>query len=343
MTNAIHAALQAALDFHKTQDSTTSDEAVVQTAKKFYRELFVTAPSAAEDWDEGWFNRVHVWLRTLSGDQLGSVSGALQNVTSEREMMSRGALQDWPNVEGPLPQTPMPQVPVSPRYVPAPPFDPSTGRPVAPMYAPVPQPTPTAPGVMPSASKLLDQLNQTPYQGPAPIGPVLVPGELLRIRPEGADVYTTATVAAKLEFDPAEGFRAFVPPGAFSDGKRDEIQTESVNLLLKLLAPAKLSGTIAQQIKELVGTVERQRQRIRSLEESREAFEGSIRVLLHAQNESESDDHYCPEQPTLDALVRVLQRLMADESRIDGSMTQSQVLEEIQQGWHEDGHKELKS
>jgi len=83
--------------------------------------------------------------------------------------------------------------------------------------------------------------------------------------------------------------------------------------------------------------------RIRDLEESREAFEGSIRILLQAQNESESDDHYCPEQPTLDALVRVLQRLMADESRIDGSMTRDQVLDEIQQGWHEDGHKELKA
>jgi len=177
-----------------------------------------------------------------------------------------------------------------------------------------------------------------------PVAPPLIEaGNQIRIRTRGADVYTSTTVAAELEYSPAEGFFALVPPGAFAEGRRDEIATESIDALLKALAPAKLSGTILQQVKQLVGTAESRLRRIRDLEESREAFEGSIRILLQAQNESESDDHYCPEQPTLDALVRVLQRLMADESRIDGSMTRDQVLDEIQQGWHEDGHKELKA
>lgn len=328
------AALDAALRFH---DGDVRDlEKTVESARRFHQEIAGAAPAADDPWDEEWFGRVGMWLRSLSGDQLGSVRGQLTNLEQSRR-----------------PGPPQP----------------------APAYAPVPQ--------MPAAWNLLDQLNgPQPYPGAAaPIGPLVtrdelerrlaeiggdprsagdvqaasdsladsgnpptaVPGTWIRIRPEGADVFTTATVAAQLRWSKTEGFTAFVPPGAFSEGKRDEITTESVNLLLKLLAPAKLSGTIAQQVKQLVGTAENRLRRIRDLEESREAFEGSIRVLLQAQSESESDDHYCPEQPTLDALVRVLQRLMADESRIDGSMTRDQVLDEIQQGWHEDGHKELKS
>lgn len=322
------AALDAALRFH-TADETLDRDLVIETAKRFHRELATAAPGAAEDWDEEWWSRVNQWVQTLSGDQRGSVESALRNSAP---------------------------VPLTPAYF-APPY--------GPVYTGPPQPAPQAPS---AAWELLDKLNgPQPYPDPAarpwsqvmqetgqnfsgPAAahrvptpsdgpPTAVPGTEIRVRPGGADPYTTSTYVSQLLHGP-EGFHVLVEPGAFSEGRRDEIQTESINALLKALKPAKLSGTIIQQVKELVGTVLGQRRRIRDLEESRKAFERTIRELVGAQDES-GDDLYCPEQPTLDAVRRLVQRLVALDSAVDGSMPQSQLLTEIQQGWHDGGHREL--
>lgn len=119
-----------------------------------------------------------------------------------------------------------------------------------------------------------------------------------------------------------------------------QIEANSAEMLRRVLGAAanETLGAAAKRVRE-----ERDGARSRVDREIGEHvdFEREIRKLVRAQPEIDSDDCYCPEQPTLDAVNRVIQRLMANESRIDGSLTQEQVLDEIQQGWHDDNHGEL--
>lgn len=344
------AALDAALRFHDIRDTLESEDAVIDTAKRFYRELAVTPPGAAEDWDEEWFSRVGTWLATLSGDQLGSVRGQLANLERSRQPVMVAV---------------------------APPYDPTTGRPVAPVYMPSPVSAPAPGTVVPipeSSRKLFEELGGDPRSlndvqaaaeaaddwrsktlAPEPravseaLGrkssetllaaaervmselnelrqshpiapPAAVPGSLIRIRPVGADVYTTATVAAKLEYDPAEGFRAFVPPGAFSEAAKDQLEEASAMKLLELLKPAGTSGTIIQQVKQLVGTVQSLRDRIKTLEEAQKNVETELREILGARPEIDNDDwdnpHYEAAETSTVAARRVMNELSIARARI---------------------------
>lgn len=144
----------------------------------------------------------------------------------------------------------------------------------------------------------------------------LAPGESLRIREKDADPFTSTTVTAELVLSPTEGFMAYVPPGAFSEAKRDELGSESIDRLLKLLAPAKLSGTVTQQIKELVGTMESLRGQLQARDVGIREHEKQLREVLGAWGESDDWDNPHAEETSLDAAQRVVKELEASEQRV---------------------------
>jgi hypothetical protein len=442
VSETFKAALDAALQFHNSHTGDASKGDILDTAKIFYRELAVAAPSGVDNFTEDWDRQVWTWLRVLNGDQLGCVSTAVQRISAERN----------PSVAPLLAQPPGPYASVPPVHQEAwalldklngPQLYPGTAAPIGPLVTrdeleqrlaelggdrnnagevataagswrdrtlapepaaisealgrqdgetllataervatelaaakdkirqlegnslvlPYPQilaainetlgrrsseaPTAAAERVMSELAgwKIRAEHAEARVTAARPVAPPLAEaGNQIRIRTRGADVYTSTTVATELEYSPTEGFFALVPPGAFAEGRRDEIATESIDALLKALAPAKLSGTILQQVKVLVGTVSGLRNRIKELETGRETFESEIRTLLGAQDEQESDDHWCPRQPTLDAVQRVMRRLLEIDRHADGAKkTKHEVIDALQNTWHYDGHKELKA
>lgn len=370
MSDMMKAALDAALRYH-VADETLSRDMVLDTAKVFYRELAVAAPSGVDAYDEDWYSQVHTWLRVLNGDQLGCVSDAVQRISAERN----------PPMYAPVPTQyggrPMPPPGMSytvPNSAAAELLDKLNG--------PQPYPGTAAPvglepgaisetlgrrsseSLLATADRVMQELAEWRHRAeraeatlqnatfalpdserarPAE-GPALIAGDTIRIRERGADVFLSTTVSTELTYSPTEGFVAFVPQGAFAEGRRDEIGTESINQILKLLAPAKLSGTIAQQIKELVMTTGSRLTRIGQLEREHEEFEKKLRGIVGALSEYESDDYYCPEQPTLDAVERVVRELVQRAQRPDGSRySRDELLSDVQQGWTYGGRVELQA
>lgn len=388
MSDTMKAALDAALRYH-IADETLSHHMVLDTAKLFYRELAVAAPSGVDAYDEDWCDQVSTWLRVLNGDQLGFVSTAVQRISAERN----------PPVPLLAPPASAPQRLLDQLNGPQP--YPGTAAPVGPLVthdelearlaelggdkrnagdvaeaahrahvALEPGAISEALGrksnesLLAAAERVMKELTEWHYRAeraeatlrnatfalpdserarPAE-GPALVAGDAIRIRERGADVFLSTTVSTVLEYSSTEGFVAFVPQGAFAEGRRDEIGTESINQILKLLAPARLSGTIAQQIKELVGTHGNQILRIRRLKQEHGEFEKKLREIVGALPESESDDHYHPEQPTLDAVERVVRELVQRAQRPDGSRySRDELLSDVQQGWTYGGRVELQA
>jgi hypothetical protein len=323
VSDTFKAALDAALQFHGSAQAGVDPEEIIGTAKRFYRELAVAAPSGVDAYNEDWYGQVYTWLRVLNGDQLGCVKDAVYQISAERNPPAA------PPPQPPGPYAPVPQAPpVSEAWalldkLNGPQPYPGTAAPIGPLVTRDELEQRLAEfggdrnnaGDVEKAGRM--QMNEVPLtqmtreerfpgEGGTDALLALCPGEQLRIREKGADPFTSTTVTTELQHNRTEGFVAFVPPGAFAEGRRDEIATESIDALLKALAPAKLSGTVLQQVKELVGTVSALRRRIQELETGRKTFETQLRVVLDADDEWETDDGYEPRQDTLDAAKRVV-------------------------------------
>jgi hypothetical protein len=317
VSDTMMAALDAALQFHANHTAGASKDEVLDTAKTFYRELAVAAPNAVDAYSEDWYDQVHKWLRVLNGDQLGCVSTAVQRISAERNP---------PVAYQPVPM-PLTQVPRS-------------------------QPSP-----IPPAWALLDKLNgPQPYPGgAAAVGPLvtrdeldrelakldrpqhlddgepelqdkpptLVPGDEIRIRPGGADPFTTNTYVSQVLYG-AEGFHALVPPDAFSTATADQIPADSAStaVLLKILGEVARGGVIRQGttlttlVKDVVEDLQAARGQLKARDAGIREHEEKLREILGAWPESDDWDNPHDEETSTEAAQRVMDELEASEERV---------------------------
>lgn len=114
----------------------------------------------------------------------------------------------------------------------------------------------------------------------------------------------------------------------------------SAERMRKLLGATERESLAAAAIR-VKGDSEAGWNRAREAEQQFKSLDEKIRKLVRAQPEVDDWDNPCNEQPTLDAVARVIKALIATDSRVDGSMTQDELLDEVQQTWHTEGHKEI--
>lgn len=320
MSDTMHAALDAALRFHKSDEDVSLDD-VIRTAKDFYREIAVAAPNGTDPYSEDWYNQVHTWLRVLNGDQLGCVSTAVQRISAERNPPT------YQPVPMPMPMTQVPRF-RSPQAL-------ASWTLLDQLNGPQPYPGATVPvGPLVTHDELARELaklggdpcnegdvRKAAESADAPIAPpALAPGDTLRIRPTDADPFTTATVTAELVHSPTEGFMVYVPPGSFSEAAKDQIEGSSATKLRDLLIPFAQNvrqGTtlldLAKQVTErLYGVTGQLRERDAKIGE----HEGQLREILGAADAAEVGFEYYESETTLDAARRVVKELETSEERV---------------------------
>lgn len=116
-----------------------------------------------------------------------------------------------------------------------------------------------------------------------------------------------------------------------------EIESNSAEMLRRVLGAGENEtlGRAARRVAESATTGWEQFRRLNDLQNNEfHKLSTKVREIVGAVDEFESDDHYMPEQPTTDAVRRVVRRLHELSRHPDGSSRSlAEVISEVQEDW----------